>query len=132
MGQPTLPQLADDIGRRFPQRGAAVRGQLEPSALDPGQSARLDQQRPCERRDRVIMIEVAMREMRAEGADGRGGGTVGLLTAPHLSRRAQFQYRAEVEQRLLLGQAYLVLLNATQRACVVHRVNHFHQWRYAS
>jgi len=121
MSQPALPQLADDLSRRRAQRGTALRGQPEPAALDLGKPTGLDQQRPRERRDRAVTVEVAVREIRVDGANGHRGGTAGLLAAPQLTLRAQLQHRAQVELGFLFHQAHPVLPDVTQRACVAHR-----------
>jgi hypothetical protein len=43
VGEPSLPQAADDLGRWFAKCHTAFRGQLQPRAVPFGQTAGLDQ-----------------------------------------------------------------------------------------
>lgn len=62
---------------------------LEPPAVEPGQTAGLDEQLPRERRDGFGAVVVAMGKVGGHGADGGRGGSSGLLAAAQRSRRAQ-------------------------------------------
>ena len=102
-GDPGSPELPDRRGGRLGQGGASAVGELEPAAGKLGQSARLQEQRPRERRDRLAGVEVAAVEHVGDGCDARGGSAV-RLAAPQSTGRHELQHGVQVGPGLRGGR----------------------------
>ena len=107
--------MADGFGGWIPKCGAAFGRKLQSRAVQFGQSASLDQQRPCDGGDAFLGIEITVHKVGVNGADGGSRGAIGLVTAPQFAGRAQFKHGAHVGQRFALGQPHLALVGVTNR-----------------
>ena len=121
---PGAPQRTDRLGWRLTQRGAPLRGQLQPAAGQLGQPTGLYQQRPRERGDRLRSVEVPTGQHLRHRRNSRGGRPLGLLAAPQLARPAQVQHGQHAGQRLRLrGANCLVIFPGVEPPCVGFRVH---------
>ena len=117
VGEPALPQLADGLCGWFAQCDTAFRGQLQSRAIQFGQAAGLDQQRPGDGGDPFLGVEITVHQVSVDRADSGGGWAAGLMTAPQLPGRAQLKHRAHIGQRFALGQPHHALVVANGIHC---------------
>jgi hypothetical protein len=122
VGEPAMPQVADGLGGWSPQCGTPFRSQLRPRAIQFGQAAGLNQQRPGDGGDAFVGVEITVHKVSVDGANGGGRGAVGLVTAPQLASRAQFEHRPHIGQRFTLGQPHLSLVGVARGIHCGHAV----------
>jgi hypothetical protein len=91
-------------------------------AIQFGQAAGLNQQRPGDGGDAFVGVEITVHKVSVDGANGGGRGAVGLVTAPQLASRAQFEHRPHIGQRFTLGQPHLSLVGVARGIHCGHAV----------
>ena len=102
--EPPLPQSADHLVRWLAQRRSTFGGEQQLAVLDLGQTSRLEDERPRERCDRLIGIEVTMHKLRGERLAGGCRGSSGLVATAQLARGTQVENNPQIDQSLVCGQ----------------------------